>query len=50
MEEIAYVATKIVKGIAGLAYMVGDGLLAVTGQEGPVQGRAKKDGEQDEER
>ncbi|MEU8779558.1 hypothetical protein [Streptomyces sp. NPDC048606] len=27
MEELAYVAGKIVKGIAGLAYVFGDGLL-----------------------
>ncbi|MER7343643.1 hypothetical protein ABT403_38245 [Streptomyces sp. NPDC000075] len=50
MEEVAYVAAKIVKGIAGLAYMVGDGLLAMTGPDGPVQGRTKKkDGETDPE-
>ncbi|MEU8431737.1 hypothetical protein AB0F18_02320 [Streptomyces sp. NPDC029216] len=51
MEEVAYVAAKIVKGLAGLAYMVGDGLLAMSGPDGPVQGsRKKKDEETDKER
>ncbi|MFF2198746.1 hypothetical protein [Streptomyces sp. NPDC058157] len=50
MEEIACVAAKIAKGLAGLAYMVGDGLLAMGGADGPVQGRTKKGGEKDEER
>ncbi|EFL17830.1 hypothetical protein [Streptomyces sp. C] len=45
MEELAYVATKIVKGMAGLAYLIGDGLSAMTGSEGPVQGGGKKDDE-----
>ncbi|MEU6866483.1 hypothetical protein ABZ924_25025 [Streptomyces sp. NPDC046876] len=50
MEELAHVAVKIVKGVAGLAYMVGDGLLAMAGPEGPVHGRTKKDDAPDEER
>ncbi|MFF4494713.1 hypothetical protein [Streptomyces sp. NPDC001546] len=50
MEEVAEVAARIVKGLAGLAYMVGDGLLALGGPDGPIQGRTKKDGEKDGER
>ncbi|MFD0353847.1 hypothetical protein ACFVHW_08865 [Streptomyces sp. NPDC127110] len=50
MEEIAYVATKIVKGAAGLAYMIGETLLGTGAADGPVQSGKKKDGEKDEER
>ncbi|WP_190344389.1 hypothetical protein [Streptomyces venezuelae] len=37
MEELAYVAGKVVKGIAGLAYAFGDALTGL----GP-EGRAKR--------
>lgn len=50
MEEVAHVAVSIVRGIASLAYMVGDGLLALAGPEGPAKERRKQDGEADEER
>ncbi|GAA3376365.1 MULTISPECIES: hypothetical protein [Streptomyces] len=50
MEELAYVATKIVKGMAGLAYLIGDGLSALTGSEGQFQRSEKKDDGKDEER
>ncbi|MEW2416893.1 hypothetical protein AB0953_24630 [Streptomyces sp. NPDC046866] len=50
MEELAEVAAKIVKGVAGLASMVGDGLSAVSGPDGPAQGRQKEDDEAGGER
>ncbi|WP_185899704.1 hypothetical protein [Streptomyces sp. WAC07061] len=50
MEELAYVAAKIVKGMAGLAYLIGDGLVALTGSDGQVQRSRKKDDGKDEER
>ncbi|GLX22236.1 MULTISPECIES: hypothetical protein [Streptomyces] len=51
MEELAYVAAKIVKGMAGLAYLIGDGLSAMTGSESQVGRRSsKKDDKKDEER
>ncbi|MEU7604575.1 hypothetical protein AB0B78_24055 [Streptomyces sp. NPDC040724] len=33
MEELAYVATKIVKGFAGLAYVLGDSVVALGGPD-----------------
>ncbi|MGE7390006.1 hypothetical protein ACQKM2_31450 [Streptomyces sp. NPDC004126] len=51
MEELAYVATKFVKGMAGLAYLIGDGLSALTGSEGQFQRSDKKtEDKKDEER
>ncbi len=48
MEELAYVAGKIVKGVAGLAYAFGDTLVGL-GPEGTNQERKKKrEGEADE--
>ncbi|MFD7262230.1 hypothetical protein [Streptomyces sp. NPDC059874] len=50
MEELAYVAGKIVKGVAGLAYAFGDVLVGL-GPDGTNQERKKKrEGEADEER
>ncbi|MFE4264369.1 hypothetical protein [Streptomyces sp. NPDC056883] len=41
MEELAYVAGKIVKGVAGLAYAFGDTLVGL-GPDGTGQERGKK--------
>ncbi|MFD9409423.1 hypothetical protein ACFWBN_20735 [Streptomyces sp. NPDC059989] len=50
MEELAYVAGKIVKGVAGLAYAFGDALVGL-GPDGTNQeGKKKRAGEGDEER
>ncbi|MFD7631435.1 hypothetical protein ACFV7Q_36420 [Streptomyces sp. NPDC059851] len=51
MEELAYVAGKIVKGVAGLAYAFGDALVGL-GPDGTNDDRKKKrrEGEADEER
>ncbi|MEV7519951.1 hypothetical protein [Streptomyces sp. NPDC091371] len=50
MEELAYVAGKIVKGFAGLAYAFGDTLVGL-GPEGNDRERKKKrEGEAEEER
>ncbi|MFF1411822.1 hypothetical protein ACFVX6_18885 [Streptomyces sp. NPDC058289] len=56
MEELAYVAGKIVKGAAGLAYAFGDALVGL-GPDGTNQERGKKredekkhEGEADKER
>ncbi|MCP3758533.1 hypothetical protein [Streptomyces sp. TBY4] len=45
MEELAYVAGKIVKGVAGLAYAFGDTLVGL-GPEGKDQERGKKPGDE----
>ncbi|WP_411101731.1 hypothetical protein [Streptomyces sp. cmx-4-9] len=42
MEELAYVATKIVKGVAGLAYAFGDTLTALGGPDAADAQRRKK--------
>ncbi|MEV6951603.1 hypothetical protein [Streptomyces sp. NPDC051183] len=50
MEELAYVATKIVKGVAGLAYAFGDAAVGL-GPDGTNEERKKKrEDEADEER
>ncbi|MFF5704946.1 hypothetical protein ACFY7H_20910 [Streptomyces sp. NPDC012794] len=51
MEEVAYVAGKIVKGIAGLAYAFGDAVVGL-GPEGKDKEREEKkdDGETEDER
>ncbi|WP_329378908.1 hypothetical protein OG625_11320 [Streptomyces sp. NBC_01351] len=50
MEELAYVAGRIVKGFAGLAYVFGETLVGL-GPDGKDQERKKKrEGEADEER
>ncbi|MCX5375653.1 hypothetical protein [Streptomyces sp. NBC_00091] len=51
MEELAYVAGKIVKGIAGLAYAFGDTLMGL-GPEGSGTSRKEKkdEGKANEER
>lgn len=41
MEELAYVAGKIAKGVAGLAYAFGDTLVGL-GPDGTGQERGKK--------
>lgn len=41
MEELAYVAGKIAKGVAGLAYAFGDSLVGL-GPDGTNQERGKK--------
>uniref|UniRef100_A0AAU2JWU5 Uncharacterized protein n=1 Tax=Streptomyces sp. NBC_00049 TaxID=2903617 RepID=A0AAU2JWU5_9ACTN len=37
MEELAYVATKMARGIAGLAYVFGDSLMSVGGPDAANQ-------------
>ncbi|MFE9565233.1 hypothetical protein ACFYM0_29440 [Streptomyces sp. NPDC006487] len=50
MEELAYVAGRLVKGVAGLAYVFGEALVGL-GPDGTAQERKKKhEGEADEER
>lgn len=44
MEELVYVAGKIVKGAAGLAYAFGDTLMALGGPD-TANGRPKPKGE-----
>ncbi|WP_405978444.1 hypothetical protein [Streptomyces sp. NBC_00158] len=41
MEELAYVAGKIIKGVAGLAYALGDALVGL-GPEGSGKERKEK--------
>ncbi|MCX5404406.1 hypothetical protein OHA37_10995 [Streptomyces sp. NBC_00335] len=48
MEELAYVAGRIVKGVAGLAYVFGEALVGL-GPEGKNQEpKKKREGEADE--
>ncbi|MFK0257770.1 hypothetical protein [Streptomyces sp. NPDC090445] len=51
MEELVYVAGKIVRGVAGLAYVLGESLIPL-GPDGAGDDRKKKrrEGEADEER
>ncbi|MEU9039347.1 hypothetical protein AB0D45_31185 [Streptomyces sp. NPDC048352] len=52
MEELAEVAGKVVKGIAGLAYAFGDIVTALGGSQGTGKERKEKkdEGAADEER
>lgn len=45
MEELAYVAVKVVKGVAGLAYAFGD---ALAGLSGPDTSKRKPEPAEDE--
>ncbi|MGW7437980.1 hypothetical protein [Streptomyces sp. NPDC054849] len=48
MEELVYVAGKIAKGAAGLAYAFGDTLMALGGPD-TANGRPKPEGEDEDE-
>ncbi|WP_407837074.1 hypothetical protein ACE1OC_12495 [Streptomyces sp. DSM 116496] len=49
MEELAYVAGRIVKGVAGLAYVFGEALVGL-GPDGKRKDEKKHEGEADEGR
>lgn len=50
MEELAYVAGKIVKGVAGLAYAFGDTLIGLGPEGTGKDGKKKREDESGEER